>query len=110
VEICSLPVSVAAFITPERTAEVPDDLELDRMSWFNIQVDRERALIVTMYFRDSGPQLIIKCADARQIYQTIIREGLIEKYDHAAYLGKELMKAELALRLGRSYKRDESLF
>jgi dihydropteroate synthase len=80
------------------------------MGWFNIQVDRERALIVTMYFRDSGPQLIIKGADARQIYQTIIREGLIGKYYHAAYLGKELMKAELALRLGRSYKRGESLF
>jgi dihydropteroate synthase len=44
------------------------------------------------------------------VYQTIIREKLITKLDHAAYLGKELEKAAIALNLGRSYVQDEPLF
>ena len=92
-------------------AKGEDELELDRLGWFKIQVDREKALIIATCYRDSdSPHLIVKGLDAREIYQTIIREGLIGKYDHAAYLGKELAKAELALRLGRSYRQDEPLF
>ncbi|MDH5199722.1 MAG: DUF4346 domain-containing protein, partial [Candidatus Bathyarchaeota archaeon] len=44
------------------------------------------------------------------VYQTIIRRGLVGNLDHAAYLGKELTKAGVALRLGRSYVQDEPLF
>jgi dihydropteroate synthase-like protein len=92
-------------------AKGEDDLELDRLGWFKIQVDRGRGLIVATHFKDSdGPNMIIKGSNARQIYQTIIRERLIGEHDHAAYLGKELIKAELALRLGRSYRQDEPLF
>ena len=87
------------------------DLELDRLGWFEIRVDRERGLIVaTHHVEGEGSPTVIRGQDARRIYQTIIREGLIGKHDHAAYLGKELTKAELALRLGRSYRQDEPLF
>ena len=84
---------------------------MDELGWFMIQVDREENMIVAAHFKETeDPSTIIKGKTAREVYQTIIREGLIGKFDHAAYLGKELTKAELALRLGRSYVQDEPLF
>jgi len=88
-----------------------EDLVLDSEGWFVISVDREKDEVVATHFRSrNGPDVIIRGREAREIYQTIIRKGLVGKYDHAAYLGKELMKAELALRLGRSYIQDGDLF
>ncbi len=42
--------------------------------------------------------------------RAIIREGLMSKLNHAAYLGRELEKAEIAMRLGRSYVQDSAVF
>jgi len=92
-------------------AEPEEDPGMDDLGWFMIQVDRGESRIVAAHFKETEePSTIIKGKTAREVYQTIIREGLIGKFDHAAYLGKELTKAELALRLGRSYVQDEPLF
>jgi dihydropteroate synthase-like protein len=84
----------------------------DKTGWFKIQIDREHHQIVAIHYPpgSTAPGTIVKGVDARTVYQTIIREKLISKHDHAAYLGKELEKAATALRLGRSYVQDESLF
>ncbi len=47
--------------------------------------------------------------DAKAILDTVIRLGLISRLDHAGYLGRELKKAELALKLGKSYVQDEEI-
>ncbi len=47
--------------------------------------------------------------NAKEIIDTVIRLGLISRLDHAGYLGRELKKAELALKLGKSYVQDEEL-
>lgn len=44
---------------------------------------------------------------AREVLDTIIGLGLVSRLDHAAYLGRELMKAELALKFKRSYSQDD---
>ncbi|TKY91944.1 MAG: dihydropteroate synthase-like protein [Candidatus Methanomarinus sp.] len=44
---------------------------------------------------------------AKDILDTVLDLGLISKLDHAGYLGRELMKAELALEMGRSYSQDD---
>ena len=41
--------------------------------------------------------------NAIKLYNTIVREKLLTKLEHAAYLGKELYKAELALEYGKKY-------
>ncbi len=41
---------------------------------------------------------------AVDIYYTICHRKLITRHDHAAYLGKELYKAEMALRYGKKYR------
>jgi dihydropteroate synthase len=40
------------------------------------------------------------------IFHTIQLQGDVSLLDHAAYLGAELFKAELALRFGRSFEQD----
>jgi len=45
--------------------------------------------------------------NAKEILDTVLDLGLVSKRDHAAYLGRELMKAELALGMGRSYSQDD---
>jgi dihydropteroate synthase-like protein len=40
------------------------------------------------------------------LFSTILRNGDVTLLDHAAYLGKELFKAELSIRFGRSYEQD----
>ena len=46
---------------------------------------------------------------ARDVMDTIMKMELISKVDHASYLGCELEKAEIALRLGRSYSQDDDI-
>lgn len=48
---------------------------------------------------------------AEMIYKTIIKNfGKDIKKEHAAYLGKELEKAEIALKIGKNYIQDADLF
>jgi len=50
---------------------------------------------------------VIAGSTAKEVLDTIIERGLISHLDHAAYLGRELMKAELALKFKRSYSQDD---
>lgn len=84
----------------------------DNAGWFRIQIDRNNNQILAIHYSPGikDPLTIVKGTNAIDIYQTIIRNKLISKLDHAAYLGKELQKAEIALKLYRSYQQDEPLF
>ncbi|MCP1661888.1 MAG: dihydropteroate synthase-like protein [Methanocalculus sp. MSAO_Arc1] len=48
----------------------------------------------------------IRDIDAGRIFSAIERNGWVSRLDHAAYLGRELYKAELAIRFGRSFEQD----
>ena len=47
--------------------------------------------------------------DAKSVADTVIAKGLISRLDHAAYLGRELKKAEIAAKLGKNYVQDAEL-
>ncbi len=49
---------------------------------------------------------IVYGVNAIEIYNTIIKKKLISRLEHAAYLGKELYKAELALKYGKRYQQE----
>lgn len=51
-------------------------------------------------------KLVIRGKSAKEILDTILKRKLVLSPEHAAYLGRELMKAELALRFRRSYAQD----
>ena len=44
-----------------------------------------------------------------EIYQTCIKNNLLSRHDHAAYLGRELQKAFIALQQGLPYVQDDEL-
>jgi len=47
--------------------------------------------------------------DAKSIIDTVLDLDLVSRLDHAAYLGRELKKAEIALRLKKNYIQDQEL-
>jgi dihydropteroate synthase-like protein len=85
----------------------------DPKGCFKIMIDRANAEIVALHFslaqRDK-PDVIIKGKTAEDVYAQIIDLDLVSKLDHAAYLGSELVKAEIALMTGKEYIQDNSLF
>ncbi|WP_423792759.1 dihydropteroate synthase-like protein [Methanocaldococcus indicus] len=101
--------SFKSYHLPTIRAEENKSLKLDRGS-FKIEIDRENKEIVAIYFERRKPKLIIRGKKAKEIYDTIIRLKLVESLEHSAYLGRELGKAEIALKIGKMYKQDFDLF
>jgi len=85
----------------------------DPKGWFKIYLDREKGEIIVHYkpsYRETKSALIIRGKSPSAIYRKIVELGLVSKFDHAAYLGSELQKAYIALKMGRSYIQDSELF
>ena len=62
------------------------------------------------YYANSGELLqTIEGTEAASIYYTIIEFGFISKLDHAAYLGKELTKAEYFLKYDIPFIQDKAV-
>jgi tetrahydromethanopterin S-methyltransferase subunit A len=56
-----------------------------------------------------GVKVMITGRTPQEIYFTAAKRGLISRLDHAAYLGKELEKAYVAMQLGLKYVQDDEL-
>lgn len=85
----------------------------DPKGCFKILLDRDNKEIVLIYYptyKLNEPRLILKGKDALSLCKEVIKRNLISKLEHAGYLGLELQKAEIALRLGKSYVQDSNLF
>ncbi len=52
---------------------------------------------------------IITGKSAKALCDTIAREGLVSRLDHAAYLGRELQKAEIAMEHDLNYEQCEPI-
>ena len=86
---------------------------LDPQGVFRIMVDRNAETIVALQFATAEadkPSNIIKGKTAEAVYAKIVEMGLVTKLNHAAYLGSELAKAEVALKTGKEYIQDRTLF
>jgi len=83
----------------------------DPKGCFKVTVDRDRRRIVVSHYRYNRekPDVIIRGENSLEICTTIIESGLLSRFDHAAYLGIELTKAEIALQTGKSYVQDSAL-
>ena len=86
---------------------------LDPQGIFRIIVDRNAENIVALHFANAEankPSNIIKGKTAKTVYAKIVENGLVMRLDHAAYLGSELAKAQVALKTGKEYIQDNPLF
>jgi tetrahydromethanopterin S-methyltransferase subunit A len=89
------------------------DISLDKAGWFLISIDRERKEIVAEHYAGYGADAKVHCRivgkTAEDVAGTIVKLSLISDLYHATYLGKELEKAEIALKTGKQYEQDKAL-
>ncbi len=86
------------------------DFVQDPKGYFLIKVDKQRKEILVGFCRNFNViEIIISGKTPQEIYFTASERGLISRHDHAAYLGKELEKAYLALKFNLPYVQDEEL-
>ncbi len=83
----------------------PNRIKLDKAGYFVINIEDD-VLLVEHYSYKERLIRVIEGTDARSIYLTLVRNGWISKLDHAAYIGKELTKAELSIKYGFEFVQD----
>ncbi|MBN2367760.1 DUF4346 domain-containing protein [Candidatus Woesearchaeota archaeon] len=86
------------------------DWAQDPKGYFPIRVNKEKKLIELGFCKkDNIIETVITGEMPQEIYYTAIKKGLISRMEHAAYLGKELEKAYLALKHNLEYVQDDEL-
>ena len=93
------------------------DWVMDPEGYFLIKIDNEKNLIRTAYciFSKLGNDPVhdmiaeVTGKNAIEIVNTLIKEGYISSLQHAADMGIELHKAELALKYNFEYIQDKDL-
>jgi len=86
---------------------LPARMVSDPAGYFVIYVDRGRGMLsLEHYLNDGVLDVVIEGASAAELYTPAIDRGLISRLDHAAYLGRELARAEESLRVGEPFVQD----
>lgn len=83
---------------------------MDEKGYFTISIRPEtKEIVCEHYSKDKKLQFIIKGKTAEEVCATIMRLELVSRTDHAAYLGRELQKAEIALKNNLPYEQEKEL-
>ena len=100
------PVSIST--APKIVATEPSQVvKMDKAGYFVVVPLPDKGIInVEHYAYDNTLVRVIEGTTARALYTTIIANGWATELSHAAYLGKELAKAELSVELGFKYTQD----
>jgi tetrahydromethanopterin S-methyltransferase subunit A len=85
----------------------PGKAVLDRAGYFVILPVQEKSRIhVEHYANDNRLLRVIEGDDAVSLFRMMIDNGWVTELTHAAYLGRELEKASLSMKLGFKYVQD----
>jgi dihydropteroate synthase-like protein len=79
--------------------KIPDEIIYDPKGNFRIGIDGNQIVAVIHGKAVRGRRW-------QDVLYTILSQGDVTLLDHAGYLGRELYKAELAIRFGRSFEQD----
>ncbi len=86
---------------------LPARMTPDPAGYLVIYADRRRGGIALEHYQNDGVlDTMIIGATAAELYIPAIDRGLVSRLDHAAYLGRELARAEQALAAGENYFQD----
>lgn len=88
-----------AYGTASAAMPVPREVTYDPCGNFRIGIEGDEIVAV-------HDGVAIRGRHWEDVLYTIITEGRVSRLDHAGYLGKELYKAYLAIRFGRSFEQD----
>jgi tetrahydromethanopterin S-methyltransferase subunit A len=91
------------------TVGEPERLVLDPAGYFVVFPDRVQDRLVLEHYSNKGVlSRMFAAASPSAIYAAVTEAGLISRLDHAAYLGRELARAEHALKTGEDYVQDHA--
>ncbi len=84
--------------------------DADPKGYFSIFIDADRGKIIAAHSKKPDDyDFVFEGEDAESVSKKILGSGLVSTQQHAAYLGRELQKAETCLRAGKGYFQDENL-
>ena len=102
-------ITTEAPVVPVLHAVEPQRLVSDLAGYVVIYPDWRRHLLVLEHYANNGVLTrVIEGGTPTALYSTVIAEGLISRLDHAAYLGRELARAQHALVTGEDYVQDRA--
>jgi tetrahydromethanopterin S-methyltransferase subunit A len=91
-------------------ARAPKTLRLDEAGFFVVLPQAATGLIICEHYENNGRLAhVIEGRQGAIVAATVIEQGLLTQLDHAAYLGRELAKAKIALKTGSHYEQDAAL-
>ncbi|KDE56607.1 dihydropteroate synthase-like protein [Methanoculleus sp. MH98A] len=83
----------------EDALPMPDEIVYDPLGCIRIGIEGDRIVAVHKGRAVRGKRW-------EDVFYTLLANASLSRLDHAAYLGKELFKAELAIRMKRSFEQD----
>lgn len=87
----------------------PEPLVLDPAGYFVVYPEPSRDMLALEHYTNKGVlDAVLEGRTAGALYQAAISRGLVSRLDHAAYLGRELARAEQSLNGGRPYVQDRA--
>ena len=105
---CGEQSSLSISTAPQLVVTAPSHtVTMDKAGYFVIVPVADRKVInVEHYSYENTLLRVIEGTEAQAIYHKLISDGWVTELSHAAYLGRELAKAELALQYGFKYIQD----
>lgn len=100
----------SSLIGPNRIrAEEPARLDLDPAGYFVVYPDARRHRVMLEHYSNTGVlDCLLEGHSAAALYTAAIDRNLVSRLDHAAYLGRELARAEHSLETGQPYMQDRA--
>jgi tetrahydromethanopterin S-methyltransferase subunit A len=120
-EAAKKPTATLSFQTPSDSSKIasrvewlqaraPKVLRLDKAGFFVVLPQAATGRIICEHYENNGRLAhVIEGREGAVIAATAIEQGLLTQLDHAAYLGRELAKAEIALKTDSHYEQDAAL-
>ena len=100
------PFAIERMVTTSK-GYLPKKMVPDPAGYFVVYVDQSRRLLSLEHYRNNGMlDTVIEGKSAAELYTPSIERNLVSRLDHAAYLGRELARAEQALQTGELYVQD----
>lgn len=86
---------------------LPERMVADPNGYFVVYADPVRRLLSVEHFGNNGVlDCVIEGKNASEVYAPAIEKNLVSRLDHAAYLGRELARAEECLKTSKPYVQD----
>ncbi len=94
---------------PITNANENSPVKMDKAGYFVLYPqNKKRTIIVEHYSYDNKLQHTIEGDNAKSLYMQIVDNKWVSLLSHAAYLGKELEKAELSIKYAFKYEQDRA--